>query len=111
VIRVEIGQTWTVASNCLSGGVSQFTVQRIDGGIAYGVTEDGAVREFAVTTLARGLRRARLITYADGTEPVPRPERKRRIEKEPIVDRTPKPPRGMSAAERAEWLASSLERP
>jgi len=105
-MTVATGQLWEVAANAF-GGFERFRVDRVENGMACGtMIATGRAASFHASTLARHLRGARVVQNADGSPALRPPPGKERPGHEPTASdyRRLTAPRGLTPAEREEWM-------
>ena len=116
---VRIGQTWSVLSNNALDRY-ELVIERIDGvgrqAVALGRTSSGKPARIPLSALRKGKRGARLVRDANGEMVVVRHPTLplgltmgTRLEGA-TARATIKPPRGLTPAERAEWLLKNERR-
>ena len=104
--HVSTGQLWEIAANAF-GGLERFRVERIENGMACGtMVASGRPASFHASTLARNLRGARVVQNADGSPAHKPAASKARPGREPTASdyRRITAPRGLTPAEREEWI-------
>jgi hypothetical protein len=104
--HVSSGQLWEIAANAFSG-VERFRVERVENGMASGtMVASGRAASFHASTLARHMRGARVVQNADGSPVNKPPPSKGRPGREPTASdyRRITAPRGLTPAEREEWI-------
>ncbi len=104
--HVATGQLWEIAANAF-GGFERFRVERIENGMACGtMVASGRAASFHASTLLRHLRGARVVQNADGSPAQRAPQGKARVGREPTASdyRRITAPRGLTPAEREEWM-------
>jgi hypothetical protein len=104
--HVTTGQLWEVAANAF-GGFERFRVERVENGMACGtMVATGRAASFHASTLARHMRGARVVQNADGSPAHRQLPGKQRPDREPTASdyRRLTAPRGLSPAEREEWI-------
>jgi hypothetical protein len=103
---VSVGQLWEIAASAF-GGLERFLVESIEDGMACGtMIASGRAASFHASTLARHMRRARLVQHANGLTADRPPPGKVRPEREATASdyRRVTAPRGLTPAERDEWM-------
>jgi hypothetical protein len=107
-MTVSAGQLWELRTQSM-GELTRFRVERVEGDMAYGtMVEGGRAASFHTSTLERHKRGARLVQNADRPPSQRPPGGEVRQERDLTASdyRRVQPPRGMTQAEREEWLRS-----
>jgi hypothetical protein len=107
-MTVSAGQLWEVRAQSM-GELTRFRVERVEGDMAYGtMVEGGRAASFHTSTLERHKRGARLVQNVERPPSHRPPAAEARQERDLTASdyRRVQPPRGMTPAEREEWLRS-----